>query len=160
MEAVTDKIVAELSAFKDADEADGGCADILTIEAVYFGDPGVIPVNSYPCFTVQPERDSPVTETTGYEIRDLHLLVTLLIDAREFFNADVLEAAGDRKLVKTMGLLRKWLRRTANRRLDGMEGVREVSIASTDYLVQVREDVIAKSAQINVTVNRQYRREA
>lgn len=160
MEEVTDKIVAELTLFKDADTASGGCSDILTIEAVYFGDPGVIPVNSYPCFTVQPEQDVPVSETTGYEVRDLRLLVTLLIDAREFFDASVLEATGDRAMVKTMGLLRKWLRRTANRRLDGLDGVREVSIASTDYLVQVRDDVVAKSAQINLTVNRQYRREA
>lgn len=160
MEAVTDKLVAELTLFKDAESADGGCSDILTIEAVYFGDPGVIPVNSYPCFTVQPEQDVPVSETTGYEVRDLRLLITLLVDAREYFNADVLEADGDRKMVQTMGLLRAWLRRTANRRLDGLEGVREVAIASTDYLVQVRDDVVAKSAQTNVTVNRQYRREA
>lgn len=160
MEQVTDKIVSELILFKDTDSADGGCRDTMTIEAVYFGDPGVIPVNSYPCFTVQPEQDVPVSETTGYEVRDLRLLVTLLIDAREFFNADVNEATGDRQLVRTMGLLRKWLRRTANRRLDGMDGVREVAIDSTDYLVQVRDDVVAKSAQINVTVNRQYRREA
>lgn len=160
MEEVTDKLVAELTLFKDAESVDGGCSDILSIEAVYFGDPGVIPVNSYPCFTVQPEQDVPVSETTGYEIRDLRLLITCLIDAREFFDADVNEATGDRQLVQTMGLLRKWLRRTANRRMDGLEGVREVAIASTDYLVQVRDDVIAKSAQINVTVNRQYRREA
>jgi len=160
VEEVTDKLVAELTAFKDTESVDGGCSDIMTIEAVYFGDPGVIPVNSYPCFTVQPEQDVPVTETTGYEVRDLRLLITCLIDARQFFNADVLEATGDRQLVQTMGNLRKWLRRTANRRLDGLEGVREVSIASTDYLVQVRDDVVAKSAQINVTVNRQYARQS
>ena len=160
MEQVTDKIVSELTTFKNTPEEEGGCEDILTIEAVYFGDPGVIPVNSYPCFTVQPEQDVPVSETTGYEVRDLHLLITLLIDAREFFDASALEATGDRQIVRTMGLLRRWLRRTANRSLDDMEGVREVKIASTDYLVQVRDDVVAKSAQISMTVNRQYRREA
>jgi hypothetical protein len=160
MEEVTDKLVSELGLFKDADSADGGCADILTIEAVYFGDPGVIPVNSYPCFTVQPEMDEPDSETTGYEVRNLRILITLLIDAREYFNASVEEASGDRKLVQTMGLLRAWLRRTANRRMDGLTGVREVAISRTDYLVQVRDDVVAKSAQTNVTVNRQYRREA
>jgi len=160
MEQVTDKIVSELNAFKAADAAAGGCADILTIEAVYFGDPGVIPVNSYPCFTVQPEMDEPDMETTGYEVRNLRVLITLLIDAREFFNADVLEATGDRKIVQTMVALRAWLRRTANRRMDGLEGVRDVGISSTEYLVQVRDDVVAKSAQMSMTVNRQYRREA
>lgn len=160
MEEVTDKIVSEITLFHETPQADGGCQDILEIAAVYFGDPGVIPVNSYPCFTVQPEQDVPVSETTGYEVRDLRLLITLLIDARDFFNADALEATGDRQIVRTMGLLRKWLRRTANRRLDDMEGVREVQVASTDYLVQVRDEVVAKSAQISLTVNRQYRREA
>lgn len=160
MEQVTDKIVAELNLFKDTPSASGGCSDILTIAAVYFGDPGVIPINSYPCFTVQPEQDIPVSETTGYEIRDLRLLITLLIDAREFYDASVEEATGDRQMVRTMGNLRKWLRRTANRRLDGLEGVREVKVDATDYLVQVRDSVVAKSAQITMTVNRQYRREA
>lgn len=160
MEQVTDKLVAELQTFKDTASADGGCSDILTIEAVYFGDPGVIPVNSYPCFTVQPERDVPQGETTGYEMRDLSILITLLIDAREFFDAGVLEADGDRKLVQTMTNLRAWLRRTANRQLDGLDGVREVRVNTTEYLVQVRDTVIAKSAQVSVAVNRQYRREA
>ena len=160
MEQVTDKLVAELTLFSKTPGDEGGCADIMDIAAVYFGDPGVIPVNSYPCFTVQPERDAPVTETTGYEIRDLHILVTLLIDAREFFNLEAIEATGDRQLVQVMTKLRAWLRRTANRRLDSMEGVREVAISSTDYLVQVRDSIVAKSAQTNVTVNRQYRREA
>jgi len=160
MEQVTDKLVSELTAFKDASREDGGCSDIMTIEAVYFGDPGVIPVNSYPCFTVQPEREVPVSETTGYEVRDLILLITLLIDARDFFDASVLEATGDRQLVQTMANLRAWLRRTANRQLDGLEGVREVKVSSTEYLVQVRDSVVAKSAQVSVTVNRQYGREA
>lgn len=160
MEQVTDKLIAELTLFKDADAVDGGCADIMTIEAVYFGDPGVIPVNSYPCFTVQPVQDTPQEETTGYEVRDLTVLITLLIDAREYFNADALEANGDRKLVQTMGNLRAWLRRTANRRMDGLAGVREVKVTSTEYLVQVRDSVVAKSAQVSVTVNRQYAREA
>lgn len=160
MEEVTDKIISELTLFKDADSDSGGCSDVLDIEAVYFGDPGVIPVNSYPCFTVQPVDDAPDTETTGYEVRDLRILVTCLIDAREYFDASALEATGDRQLVKTMGLLQRWLRRTANRRLDGLSGVREVLIDRTEYLVQVRDSVVAKSAQISVTVNRQYRREA
>lgn len=160
MEQITDKLIAELTLFKDTASADGGCSDILTIEAVYFGDPGVIPVNSYPCFTVQPERDAPQGETTGYEMRDQNVLITLLIDAREYFDASVLEADGDRKLVQTMSNLRAWLRRTANRQLDGLEGVREVRVSATEFLVQVRDSVIAKSAQVSVAVNRQYRREA
>lgn len=160
MEAIVDKVVAELEQFRDADSADGGCADLITIESIYWGDPGVLPVNAYPAFTVQPERDEPVSETTGFEVRNNFVTITLLIDAREYFDASVLEATGDRMMVKTMSNLRRWLRRSANRRLDDMEGVREVTVSATDYLVQVRDSVMAKSAQVSLTVNRQYSRQA
>lgn len=157
---VVDKFVAELTTFAATTEADGGCSDILNIEAVYFGDPGIIPVNSYPCFTVQPERDEPRSETTGYEIRDLNITITLLIDSREYFDATPLEASGDREMVRVMQNLRRWLRRTANRQLDGMTGVREVAVDATDYIIQVRDSVVAKSAQVSLAVNRQYSRQA
>lgn len=160
MEAVVDKIVAELEAFVATNAVDGGCADILTVEAVYFGDPGVIPVQSYPCFVTQPVRDVPVSETTGYEVRDLEVMVTLLIDAREYFEADTLEAMGDRKMVQVMENLRRWFRRDSNRSLDGLAGVREVRVSATDYMVQVRGSVIAKSAQITLMVNQQRQRQA
>lgn len=160
MEAIVDKLVSELETFIDTTKDDGGCSDVLTIEAVYWGDPGIIPVNSYPCFTVQPERDEPVSETTGYEVRNNHLTITLLINASEYFESTPLEASGDRKMVVTMANLRRWLRRAANRQLDGMEGVREVAVEATDYLVQVRDSVMTKSAQVSLTVNRQYSRQA
>lgn len=158
MEDVVDAIVAELELFKDADSASGGCADILTIEAVYWGDPGIIPVNSYPAFTVQPVRDVPDIETTGYEVRDLEVLVTLLIDSRAFWDATVLEATGDRQLVQVMEKVRNWFRTDHNRSLGGLSGTRELKASATDYMVQVRGSVLAKSAQITLTVNKQRQR--
>lgn len=160
METVVDKVVSELETFKDTDGADGGCADVMTIEAVYWGDPGVIPVNSYPCFTVQPIRDRPDIETTGYEVRDLEILVSVLIDAREFFDAAPLEASGDRQLVQVAERMRRWFRRDSNRSLDGLEGVREVKVTAADYNVQVRGGVIAKAAQVTLLVNQQRPRQA
>lgn len=159
MESVVDALVAELELFKDTLSADGGCSDIMTIEAVYWGDPGIIPVNSYPAFTVQPVRDLPDIETTGYEVRDLEVLVTLLIDSRAYWDASVLEATGDRQLVQVMERVRNWLRRDHNRSLSGLDGTRELSISATDYMVQVRGSVLAKSAQVTVTVNKQRNRE-
>lgn len=160
LEEVMDKVVAELTTFKDTPSASGGASDILTVEAVYWGDPGVIPVNSYPCFLVQPTRDSPDIETTGYEVRDLEVMVTLLIDAREFFDATPLEATGDRALVQVMERVRQWFRRDSNRSLDGLVGVREVKVTAADYNVQVRGGVIAKAAQVTLLVNRQRARQA
>jgi hypothetical protein len=160
MEAVVDAIVASLTQFKDTLSADGGCSDLMTIEAVYWGDPIIIPVNSYPAFTVQPVRDLPDMETTGYEVRDLEVLVTLLVDSREYWDASVLEATGDRIMVQVMERVRNWFRRDSTRSLNGLAGVREVSASGTDYMVQVRGSVTAKSAQVTLTVNKQREREA
>lgn len=159
MEDVVDTIVDELEVFRVTNAADGGCADIMTIEAVYWGDPFIIPVNSYPAFTVQPVRDLPDIETTGYEVRDLEVLVTLLIDSRSYWDASVLEATGDRQLVQVMEKVRNWFRTDTNRSLGGLLGTREVRASSTDYMVQVRGSVIAKSAQVTLTVNKQRQRE-
>lgn len=159
MEDVVDAIVAELELFKDTTSASGGCSDIMTIEAVYWGDPGIIPVNSYPCFTVQPVQDLPDIETTGYEVRDLQILITLLIDSREYWDATVLEVTGDRKLVQVMEKVRNWFRTDHNRSLSGLVGTREVKASATDYMVQVRGSVLAKSAQVTLTVNKQRWRE-
>jgi len=155
MENVMDVIVTELELFKDTDADQGGCADILAIEAVYWGDPGILPVNSYPAFLVQPVRDVPDIETTGYEVRDLEVLITLVIDSREYWDTNALEATGDRTMVQVMEKVRNWFRTDHNRSLRGLSGVREVKASATDYMVQVRGTVIAKSAQVTLTVNQQ-----
>lgn len=160
MESVIDAIIQELQTFAETTSAEGGCEDILTIEAFYFGDPGIIPVNSYPCFTVQADRDIPESETTGYDVRDHYIYVTLLIDSREYWDATAQEATGDRQMVQVMENLRLWLRRAAKRQLDGLGGVRELKIEQADYFISVRDSVVAKSAQLQLLVNRQYARQA
>jgi hypothetical protein len=159
MEEIVDKIVSELTTLSGLDVVDGGFADLVTVEAVYFGDPGLLPVNSYPCFLVQPIRDTPDIETTGYEVRNLEIQVTLLIDAREFFDATPLEATGDRMMIKVMERVRNWFRRDSNRSLDGLEGVREVKATAADYNIQVRGGVIAKAAQVTLLINQQRSRQ-
>lgn len=154
-EEIVDKITDELSILSELDGEDGGLASIMIIEAVYFGDPGVIPVNSYPCFLVQPLRDAPNSETTGYEIRDLQVQITLLINASEFFEASVLEATGDRQLVQVIERVRDWFRRDSKRSLDSLAGIREVKATAAEYNVQVRGGVIAKAAQVTLQVNLQ-----
>jgi hypothetical protein len=160
MEAVIDKLSSELSSFMGVAAAYGGCYDTLPIQAVFWGDPGIIPAFDYPCFVIEPVRDSPLSENMGSERRELEVTVQLLQDARDDFNASANEANGDRKRVQTMGNLRKWLRRLANRQLDGQEGVLDVKVTNTDYTGQVRGSVIAKSASITLLVQKQYSREA
>jgi hypothetical protein len=160
MEAVTDKLIAELKTFSETAQEDGGLVGILDIQSIYFGDPGIIPVYLYPAIFVQPMRDDPVGETTGYEIRGLEILLSLEIDAREFFDMTVEEAKGDRQLTQAATAMRKWLRRVANRRLDGEAGnVREVAIDNIAYNPAARGTVITKSAQLTAAVNKQYPKE-
>lgn len=157
MEAVIDKLISEVTLWKDAKEEDGGVADVLDIKSIYFGDPGVLPVYNYPAVTVQATRDVPESETTGAEMRDLTILVTIMIDAREFFDATVEEATGDRDLIRAAGSLRRWLRRDSNRSLDGT--VRQLKVLTTDYVPEVRGEIITKSAQLTLVVNKQYQRQ-
>jgi hypothetical protein len=157
MEEVTDKIISEVKLWMAADQADGGIADLFTINSVYFGDPGVLPVYAYPAVTVQGTRDTPQSETTGAEMRDLTILVSIMIDAREFFAASVEEATGDRDLTRAAGSLRRWLRRDSNRSLDGT--VRQLKVLTTDYVPEVRGEIITKSAQLTLVVNKQYQRQ-
>lgn len=159
MEAVVNSIVSNLNTFINTTKVNGGCSDIIGINAVYWGDPGILPVNQFPLFTVQPVRDVPQGETTGYEMRDLHVQITLLIDSRDYFDKYADEATGDRIMVETMEQLRAWFRRASKRTLDGLTGVRDVKVTATDYMVQVRGSVIAKSAQITLVVNQQFTRQ-
>lgn len=157
METITDKLISEVDAWKDAMASDGGVADVLPIASVYFGDPGVLPTYAYPAVTVLGTRDAPESETTGYEVVDLTFLVSIMIDAREFFNASVEEATGDRMLVRAASSLRRWLRRESNRTLDGT--VRDVKVLTTQYAPEVRGEVIVKSAQLTLVVQTQYPRQ-
>lgn len=159
VEAIVEKVVNEVTLFTETPEANGGCSDIIPVAAIYWGDPGILPVNAYPALTVQPIRELEDIETTGYEVLDLEILLTLLVDSRDYWDADVLEASGDRKMVQVVENLRRWFRKDSNRSLDGMAGIREVRTSATDYMVQVRGSVIAKSAQVTLTVNAQYQRQ-
>lgn len=159
MEPIIDKIIEEVHLWAETPVVNGGNAEVFTVNSVYFGDPGVLPTYAYPAVTVIGTNDVPDIETTGYEVVDLTLLVSIMIDAREFFNASVEEATGDRDLVKAASSLRRWLRRKSNRSLDSLQGVREVRILRTEYLPEVRGEVITKSAQLTLVVNKQYQRQ-
>ncbi len=157
MEEVLDGLIAQVTLWSEATVADGGVADLITIRSVYFGDPGVLPAFNYPSTYVQGTKDDPDIETTGYEVVNLTILIGIMIDAREFFNASVEEATGDRDLTRAAGSLRRWLRRDSNRTLNGT--VRDVKVLTTEYVPEVRGEVITKSAQLTLVVNKQYQRQ-
>ena len=161
MESVIDYIVADLREFAAAESADGGIADIVDDDVVVFwGDPGIISVANYPCFTVAPERGVARDGTTATENRDLTVLITFLIDGREFFELDPEEATGDRTLVRVADALEARYVSKAKTLLDHMSGVRNASVSGTQYTPQPRGSVFAKSAELTLTVNKSRQRPA
>ena len=164
MEAVIDWVVDELSTFSAASEADGGIADavhesgVTETLPVFWGDPGVIAVTNYPCWTVAPMRGQPMGGTTGTVKRDLSVLITFLIDGREYFELDPEEANGDRLLVRVADRLETWMERKTKSRLDGLPGVHSAEVSGTEYTPQPRGSVFAKSAELVLTVNRSRQR--
>lgn len=156
MESVISFVVDDLKAFAEAADADGGIADIVNDDIVVFwGDPGIIAVQNYPCFTVEAVNGNPVGGSTGAEFRELTVLITFLIDAREYWDAATPdEATGDRTLVRVADRLEARYARKAKSLLDHMTGVRSASVSGTQYTPQPRGSVFAKSAELTLTVNK------
>lgn len=154
MEALIDKLIEEVTAFVNAPTAEGGIADDLEIRAIYFGDPGVIPVSLYPCVTVEPEMDDPDSETTGYDTRELRVVISFHIDARNYFDVDADEAMGDRLLVRAALALRAWFSRRSKRTMQ--DHWRDIKVLDTEYRARNRETVVAKSARTTLLVTKNY----
>jgi hypothetical protein len=156
MEALIDKLSEEVLAWSQTPTAEGGIADDLDIQAIYFGDPGVIPVSLYPCVTVEPEVDDPLSETTGYDTRELRVVISIHIDARNYFDSGVDEAMGDRLLVRATNSLRRWFSRRSRRTMDGHW--RALAVQETEYRARARADVVAKTARTTLIVTKNYQR--
>jgi hypothetical protein len=157
MEKVTDKIISEVQALSEMSLEDGGFAESLPLKAVYFGDPGLIPQSLYPCATVEPLVTDPEHQTTGADFDELSVVITLHIDARDYFDHNADEAIGDRALVVASGALRRWFRRRSKRTLDG--DVTSLEVRGTAYpRPMVRGSVITKSSRTTLVVEKGYAR--
>ena len=161
MEQVIDRVIVEVKALTELPASEGGIADILPLKAVYFGDPGIMPVSLYPNVCVGPsdDDDSEGGETTGSDQRTLSIDIILNLDARDYFDTDEEEASGDRALVQAASAIGRWFRRRDKRQLDGLAGVRDVTVAGTQYRPMQRGQVITKSSRTTLHVTKNYLRE-
>jgi len=156
VEVVLDKVKSELNDLA----ANGALHEILEIKDVHFGDPGNIPVHMYPFIVVEPSTDELDSETTGYEIRNLALTITVFIIAPDHYNPDEPEASGDRVLIQAATEIRKWFMRYSNRRLDWMPDVRHVVVPRIVYDIPPRRGITrVKTATVEMTVQKQYSRQ-
>lgn len=156
MEAIIDAVIEEITAMTELPSSEGGISDVLELRAIYFGDPGVIPVSLYPCATVEPDDTVPEAKTTGYDTLVNRVVVSFHIDARNYFDSSVDEAMGDRLLVKTASLFRAWFAKTSVRTKEG--SWRSVEVEDTQYRARNRETTVAKSARTTLTVHKNYQR--
>ena len=73
------------------------------VKAFYIGDPWLIPASSLPCLMIAPDKtESDIADNA----RDLHthsIVISLIIDARQYFNATPDKMVGTDFLMKTMG---------------------------------------------------------
>jgi len=153
---VIDKIVQELGAMAEADSSEGGIADVLPLRAIYFGDPGIIPASLYPCAVVEPDDSDPSGGNTAADRRDLVVEVSLLIDARDYFDSTVDEANGDRLLVQSVARLERWFSTRRNRTLDG--SVQNCAVGRIKFRKRERGGVFAKEVGATLHIRKTYPR--
>lgn len=163
MEDVTDKVLEEINALSSTSSAYGGISDIVTVGSdAKWGDPGWVVFDEYPFFIVTPVGEQQQTETVGragYDVRDLTIQISFMVDATDYFDVGVTETEGDRVIVKVAQAVRKWFMQMSKRNFDSMPGIRKVSIPSIDYVPEERGEVFAKSALITLVVQKQYQHE-
>ena len=159
MEQVIDKLISEMELLKETDEF----MSVFDIQTdVKFDDPGIVMVGEYPYIYVTPITEEPKTATVGlagYDVSLLTLQIGMVINAADYFDPSVSEMPGSRELVRSVSLIRKRLRRLSKRKLDGLEGVRDMVVLSTNYVPDLRDNVFVRVAATTVTVERQYQHE-
>jgi hypothetical protein len=156
MEQAIDTIISELTTLIATVEFE----NIMEIQSVYWGDPGLVSVDEYPYLYVEPNVDNPISSTAGragYDVRDLTISVGLVVNASDFFDPSVDEVSGSRAQVRAMALIRKLFARLSKASLGGT--ARSVSVNSTNYVPDMRNQVFVRVALTTLVVQKQYAHE-
>jgi hypothetical protein len=159
MSDVLDKLVDELTDFIAADAEDGGLVGIINIASVQKGDPGWMTADEYPYAMVQVAPKAPKSETmgrAGWDVLSHEYLITIMVDATEYYDPDTVGNDAEGPLEDAAIAMWLWFRRLAKRQLDGLVGVRNVTVGSVDFPPDERGEVYVKRALLSLTVERQH----
>lgn len=159
MTDLLDKLQDELLQFSMADVEDGGLAGLISVGSVQVGDPGWLVSDEYPYVMVQAGTINPRAETagrTGYDILTHDYTLSIMVDATDYFEPASLGNDAEGPLEDAALAMWLWFRRFANRKLDGLRGVRNVTVGSVDFIPDERGEVYARRALLVLTVERQY----
>jgi len=159
MEATIDAIIERLDTLKDTPEFQ----EVMQIgTSAWFDDPGMVHVDDFPYFFVQPMGETPASETmglSGWDVRTLEINVVLMVHVPSYFDPDTKDDDASRKMVRAMNLVRKTLRQKSNISLAGT--VRRVQVANINYMPNmVDEGVYVRMAVMTLLVQKQYQHEA
>lgn len=161
---VVNKVIEELNEMCSTSSAYGGLDGIIEITTeAKFGDPGWVVYEEYPFFMVMPLGEVLSSETVGLagrDVRNLSIQIILLVRASEYFDKTVTDSETDRLMVEVASRIRGWFTKMDKRRLEPLSGVRSVMVPTVSYMPQERGEVFAKSAVINVVVQKQYQHQA
>jgi hypothetical protein len=161
---VVNKVIEEIDALSSTPYYNGGIAGLIDIASpAKFGDPGWVLFDEYPFFMVIPVGEALVSETVGLagrDVRNLSIQVILLVRSNEYFDKTIVDSEVDRLMVDITSRVRQWFARLDKRRLEPVEGVRNIVIPTISYSPQERGEVFAKSAVINLVVQKQYQHQS
>lgn len=73
------------------------------IKAIYIGDPWLIPASSLPCLMIAPDKTESDIADNARDIHTHSIVISLIIDARQYFDATPAQMVGTNFLMETMG---------------------------------------------------------
>ena len=153
MEEVIDKLQIDIQELANTPFSVGGFSDEISLNSpVYWGELPLAGVEAFPAIEIVPILSEPAGGTTTEVWRDLTIRVTLLFDAREFYDTtETSEATATRECVRTMESIERYLEKTSKVHLDGL--VRKAEVGATEYAPQLpRGTVNVSSASATVEV--------
>jgi hypothetical protein len=164
MEQVIDAVIEQLNQMRVLDRSDGGFADAVELsDAVWWGDPKILPEQAYPFMFVEPVTTVKTSENTGYITRHETVRVGLLVDPRDFFNqasAQDTETPETREMVQTMDAIERWFEKTTLRLPNGITlGSKGLEVGTTSYDTQLRGDYFSSTAMLMLEIDVRYPRQ-
>lgn len=160
MEKVLDAVIAQLHILRGLDYSDGGFRDEMPINEVWFDDPRILPIESYPFIYVAPGTSVKTMEDTSSVERTLTIQIGLLVDPRLFYDeTEFTENSASREMLRTINSIERHFERKSLRLPGGLsENVKGIEVGQTAYTQQLRGDVYGRSALVTLEVKKRYPR--
>lgn len=156
MSDVLDRLVEELEDFSSP----YGTLTSLEIKSVQKGDPGFVVSDEYPFLMVQAGTIGPKLETigkgAGYQVLSHQYAISIMVDATDYFDPQASGNDAEGPLEDAAIAMWLWFARVASRKLEPLEGIRDVKVGSVDFLPDERGEVYARRALLMLTVERRY----